>query len=300
MPGCGGSATTSVTSPTTASSRCQPSLDPSSRSFGPEGGTSSVAVTIAAECPWSASSAVGWASITSPAQGQGAGNVSLRIDSNPDPTPREGTVLVNDGRVDLAQQAAPCRFDVSRLDQPLPAAGGVSRIDVRTHDACAWSAGSEVPWLTVSTGSGRGAGSVTVTVAENAGAARSGALVVAGERIALSQDAAKTSPPAPPAPTPAPTPTPPPPPPPTPTPPPPSPPPPAPTDEVELSGRALLVLGTCPALRFVVSGTLVTTNEQTTFKHGSCDRLENNDRVDVKGLRQADGSVLAREVEQRK
>jgi hypothetical protein len=270
-------------------------LDASSRSFGPEGGTSSVTVSIAAECPWSASSAVGWASITSAAQGQGAGSVSLRIDSNPDPTPRAGTVLVNDGRVDLAQQAAPCRFEVGRIGNPIAASGGQSRVDVRTHDACAWSAVSEVPWASVSASSGRGAGSVTVSVTANDGAARSGALVVAGERMAVAQEAASTPPPAPPTPptpTPAPTPTPPPAPP-----APPPPPPPPPVEDVELSGRAFLVLGTCPRLRFFVSGTLVTTNEQTKFKRISCDKLENNDRVDVKGRRQTDGSVLATEVE---
>jgi hypothetical protein len=300
VPGCGGSATTSLTSPTTASPRCQPSLDVSSRSFGPEGGTGSVSVTIAAECPWSASSAVGWASITSPAQGQGAGSISLRIDSNPDPAPRAGTVRVNDDRVDLTQQAAPCRFDVSRIDTPIASGGGVSHVDVRTHDACAWSAASEVPWASLSTSSGRGAGRVTVTVAANAGAARSGAIVVAGERVVVTQDAATAPPPAPPAPpAPAPTPTPPTPPAP-PAPAPPAPPPPAPPDDVELSGRALLVLGECPRLRFFLSGTLVVTNAQTDFKNGSCGRLDNNDRVDVKGRRQADGSVLATEVELRR
>jgi hypothetical protein len=44
----------------------------------------------------------------------------------------------------------------------------------------------------------------------------------------------------------------------------------------------------------------VTTKGKTKFKHGSCGSLENNDRVDVKGRRQTDGSVLATEVEQRR
>jgi hypothetical protein len=49
-----------------------------------------------------------------------------------------------------------------------------------------------------------------------------------------------------------------------------------------------------------VDGTLVTTDAQTKFKRGSCDNLENTDRVDVKGRRQTGGSVLATEVEFRK
>ena len=50
-------------------------------------------------------------------------------------------------------------------------------------------------------------------------------------------------------------------------------------------------------MRFTLSGALVTTNQDTKFRRGSCDDLETGTRVDVKGRRQADGSVLAREVE---
>ena len=52
-------------------------------------------------------------------------------------------------------------------------------------------------------------------------------------------------------------------------------------------------------LRFTVAKTLVTTNLNTEFKGGSCSHLDNGDKVDVTGLRQADGSVAASEVRQR-
>jgi hypothetical protein len=308
---CGGSATTSVTAPTTT--RCQPSFDASNRTFGPEGGTSSVTVNVAAECQWSASSGVSWAAITSGGRGQGNGSVTFRVDSNPDPMPRSGAVLVNDGRVDVTQQAAACRFDVSRVDSQVAPAGMTAQIQIRTHELCAWSAASDVPWATIAPGSGRGNATLTLNVSANTGAARSGAVLVAGEQMTVTQSAVAAPPPPPPAPpvpapTPTPTPTPPPPAPPTPAPPTPTPPapptptpppPPPPNEEVELSGRALVVLGECPNLRFFVSGTLVKTNDQTRFKHGGCDKLKNTDRVDVKGQRQSDGSVLATEVEQR-
>jgi Domain of unknown function (DUF5666)/Putative binding domain, N-terminal len=230
--------------------------------------------------------------------------VTFRIDSNPDPTPRAGAVMVNDGRVDVTQQAAPCRFEVGRASDSVAAAGGASQIQVRTHDACSWNAASEDPWLSVMTTSGRGNGTVAVNVASNNGEARSGTVLVAGERVTITQSAMSAPPPPPaPSPTPVPTPTPPTPnptPTPTPTPTPPTPPPtppPPPEEDVELSGRAFLVVGSCPSLRFFVSGSLVTTNEQTKFRHGSCRDIENTDRVNVKGRRQTDGSVLATEVE---
>jgi len=46
-----------------------------------------------------------------------------------------------------------------------------------------------------------------------------------------------------------------------------------------------------------VSATLVHTDGETRFKHGHCRDIENTDRVNVKGRRQTDGSVLATEVE---
>ena len=168
---------------------------------------------------WSATSAVGWAAITSSPQGQGAGSVTFRIDSNPDPTPRAGAVLVNDGRIELTQQAALCRFDVSHTNDTISASGGPSQIQVRTNDACSWSAVSEVAWLMVSTPTGRGNGTVAATIAPNDGAERVGAITVAGERVIVRQGAMPTPPaPQPPAPTPPPAPNPPPTPTPTPTP----------------------------------------------------------------------------------
>ena len=52
-------------------------------------------------------------------------------------------------------------------------------------------------------------------------------------------------------------------------------------------------------MRFTLPGSVVTTNKDTRFRRGSCDDLESGDRVDVKGRRQADGSVVAKEVERR-
>jgi hypothetical protein len=51
-------------------------------------------------------------------------------------------------------------------------------------------------------------------------------------------------------------------------------------------------------MRFTLGSTLVTTDGQTRFRSGNCqNHLRNNERVSVKGRRQADGSVRATEVE---
>jgi len=68
-------------------------------------------------------------------------------------------------------------------------------------------------------------------------------------------------------------------------------------DEVELEGNLTGRSGTCPSISFSLSGTPVVTNSSTEFKDGSCSSLANGQRVEVKGTRQGDGSVLARRVE---
>jgi hypothetical protein len=68
---------------------------------------------------------------------------------------------------------------------------------------------------------------------------------------------------------------------------------------VELNGSVQGLSGKCVNVRFTVAGTVVTTSRDTKFKGGSCADLENGDKVEVKGLKQADGSVAADEVRRR-
>ena len=292
---CGGSATTSVTSPSSNSTRCQLSFDATPRSFAAEGGTGSVAVTVARECSWSASSGVGWVAITAGAQGQGDGTVTFAIAANLDPTVRQGALTIGEGRVGLTQQPAACRFDVSRPPATIASAGGALPAQIRTHSACDWSTASEVSWVTVAPATGRGDADLSLTVSPNHGAERAGMVVLAGQRLPLTQAAVSSpTPPSPPSPTP--TPTPPLPAPAPPVPPPTPAPPPSPSDDVRLKGSVLDLSGPCPTVRFTVDGIVVTTSDATKFKGGSCGDLRSRDEVEVKGKRLADGSVSASEV----
>jgi hypothetical protein len=66
--------------------------------------------------------------------------------------------------------------------------------------------------------------------------------------------------------------------------------------EFEISGSAGGVKGTCPALSFAVNGFSVTTGAATVFEGAACSSLKSGDKVTVKGLKQADGSVAATSV----
>ncbi len=72
---------------------------------------------------------------------------------------------------------------------------------------------------------------------------------------------------------------------------------------VELSGVVAGLTGGCPMLTFSVrssttstTGTTVATDGSTFFKEGRCSDLQNGDRVELKGQRRADSSILASQV----
>jgi hypothetical protein len=53
--------------------------------------------------------------------------------------------------------------------------------------------------------------------------------------------------------------------------------------------------GTCPSVQFAVNGFSISTSASTTFE-SACSSLKSGDKVNVKGTRQADGSVAATRV----
>jgi hypothetical protein len=64
-------------------------------------------------------------------------------------------------------------------------------------------------------------------------------------------------------------------------------------EPIDLSGRVSGLQGSCPSLTFTLQGRTVRTNGATDFKKGNCGKLDNGDSVEVDGLVQADGSVVA-------
>jgi hypothetical protein len=64
-------------------------------------------------------------------------------------------------------------------------------------------------------------------------------------------------------------------------------------NEVELRGTLTNLTNACPDIHFTVQGTAVVASASTRFDKVSCSALKNDDRVEVKGTRQTDGSVSA-------
>jgi uncharacterized repeat protein (TIGR01451 family) len=84
----------------------------------------------------------------------------------------------------------PCApsFSISPSSQSFSAAGGTGSVTVAAAAGCSWTAASNVPWTSITSGaSGTGNGTVNYSVGANTGAARSGAMMIAGVTFAINQ-----------------------------------------------------------------------------------------------------------------
>lgn len=166
---------------------CTFAIAPPSFTTGAGGGSNVVAVTAGPGCPWTASSDVTWISIATGA-GIGNGTVPFTVSPSNGPT-RTGTLTVA-GHLFTVTQSAGCSFDVSPQSVSVDPAGGARQVIVGGAAGCAWSAASNVPWITLTSGAGgSGPGVVTFTAAASDGPSRTGTLTVAGQTVTVVQSA---------------------------------------------------------------------------------------------------------------
>jgi len=152
------------------------------------GGTGMLAVRTNPECTWTATSGAPCISL-SPASGQGNASVELRVTPNDGSAQRDGNINVNGEQIRVSQRA-PCRFEIAPATHTMTTAGGSGRVTVSTLSDCAWAATTDVGWISlIAPLSGSGNGTVSFTVAANSGQARTGNVVIAGQRSTVTQAA---------------------------------------------------------------------------------------------------------------
>jgi hypothetical protein len=76
------------------STSCSYEVAPPERSFGPNGGSSTIRVRTESGCRWSASASATWITIVSGRDGTGNGEVEYRVDRNTGSSARSGSVSV--------------------------------------------------------------------------------------------------------------------------------------------------------------------------------------------------------------
>jgi hypothetical protein len=157
------------------------------------GGSGTVKVTTEPECAWNASTSANWISAITPASGQGTGDVSFRVAANDGSSVRDGEIVINDNHIRVSQRA-PCRYEVGPPSQSMGAGGGSGSVSVSVNSDCAWTATTDVSWITlVAPVGGSGNGTVNFTVAPNSGVDRTGNVVIAGQRSMITQSAVASS-----------------------------------------------------------------------------------------------------------
>jgi len=173
---------------------CTYSLSATSTNVVATANTGSVNVTASASnCTWTATSNITWVTITAGATGTGNGAVNFSVIANTGAA-RSGTLTIA-GRTYTVNQAAappPCTYSLSATSANVAATVNSGSVNVTASaTTCAWTAASNVNWVTISSGAnGTGNGTVNYSVAANTGAARNGTLTIAGQTYTINQAAA--------------------------------------------------------------------------------------------------------------
>ena len=187
---CSAASCTSNSATLTAPSpvKCAPTLTLASSTMAASGGTGVLSIATTADCTWTASAQVTWLTGFTPTSGQGSAQVEFQVAANAVPVAREGDVVVNDERVRIRQEGVPCRIDIAPTVRDVGASGESVSVTVTAPSGCAWTAITEVNWITVvSSSTGNGNGTLSLAVAANSGAQRTGTVTVADQMLTIRQ-----------------------------------------------------------------------------------------------------------------
>jgi len=182
--------TVTVVQPPTS---CSFSVTPSNVDVPASGGTATFTVTpTPIGCTWRASTSAGFLTITSGAEGKYSGTVTVSAAANSGAA-RSGALTIAGHTVTVTQPSTTsCVFSVTPATATVGASGGTATFTVTNTQGsgCSWTASTSAGFLTITGGaSGTGNGTVTVSAAANSGAARSGAVTIAGTTLTVTQAA---------------------------------------------------------------------------------------------------------------
>jgi hypothetical protein len=165
---------------------CSYQLGTDTVNFGSSAGSGDVPVSSPAGCAWTASSASDWITVTSGQSGTGPGDVRFTVTANAGPL-RTGRLSIA-GQPVTVNQGSGCAVTVTPTSVNLGAPGGTGTLQVASAQACAWSATSATPWISLNQGStGSGNGQVSFAVPANAGPLRQGSIVIGDMTVSVTQ-----------------------------------------------------------------------------------------------------------------
>jgi hypothetical protein len=146
-----------------------------------------------ATCSWIAVSNDPFITITSGTNRVGSGQVRYTVSGNTNTVALRGTMTIAGQTFTVNQAAGGCTYALSPATAKFKAAGGSKTVKVKARFSdCAWSAVSNDPFITITSGTnGVGNGVVFYSVAPNTNAvALSGTMTIAGKTYTVSESAA--------------------------------------------------------------------------------------------------------------
>ncbi len=160
---------------------CTFSLAPTTQNVTAIGGTGSF--TITTSCQWAAATTAPWLTITSASSGTGTATLSFRADPNPTPAQRTGSITIGGTAFLVTQDAAGCSLEISSSAVEVPSGGGGGSFEISSTIGCNWTAGANVPWITIVAGSsGNANATLSFTAAPNTTPGTRTGLITVGNR----------------------------------------------------------------------------------------------------------------------
>jgi hypothetical protein len=170
---------------------CSFALSSLQQTVAAAGGAAMVGVAATDGCAWTAFSQAPWINLVAGAAGTGNGTVTVDIATNTGPE-RTGEISIAGQTHTITQRAvlSTCSYSLDSASVSIAASGGMTQFGVTADAGCAWTAVSQASWIALVNGSGSGDGTVRLSVAQNTGAARTGAVTLGTATFTVMQSAA--------------------------------------------------------------------------------------------------------------
>lgn len=170
-------------------SACSYAISPAAATYDYRGGNGSVQVSTPGACSWAANTNAGWLRINTPARNDGPATLQYSVEQNDTGLARTGTLTIAGNTFTVTQTGlASCTYSLGMDKLTVGAEAGSYVLQIRTGPACAWTATATVPWITLTTATGKGEGFIRFQVTANpAGPPRVGTIDAAGLTFRLTQ-----------------------------------------------------------------------------------------------------------------
>ncbi|HUP61443.1 MAG TPA: BACON domain-containing carbohydrate-binding protein [Thermoanaerobaculia bacterium] len=176
---------------TCSGTACTYGVSPTPQQFTSAGGSGTVNLTSQAGCTWNATKSGDFITLTSGTSGSGNGTVGFTVAANSSTSSRSGTITAGGKVVTINQsgQTVTCTYTFTPPEANYTNAAATGSVNVATQSSCSWTATSNAPWITVTSGSsGTGNGTVGYSVAANSSSSlRTGSLSIGGELFFIEQ-----------------------------------------------------------------------------------------------------------------